>query len=66
MNEFYKLYAFYELYGYSEGVKLTLKLVGLRPTDRPTDQLTDIVLYRAAITAKNIIYRHSESLPYLT
>ena len=30
-----------------------LKCVGDRPTDRPTDGQTDIVLYRAAISAKN-------------
>ena len=33
----------------------TSKLVATdRPTDRPTDLPTDIVLYRAAIAAKNI------------
>ena len=57
---------FYALYGYSEGVKRTLKLVNDGPTDRPTNRptnrptdrstnrRTEIVLYRAAIADKNI------------
>ena len=37
-------------------VELTLKLVVDRPTNHPTNRQTDIVTYRAAIAAKNLVF----------
>ena len=54
-NAFYSMYCMHSILYILLPIyfELTLKLVGHRQIDRPTDGRTDIVTYRAAIAAKN-------------